>query len=166
MKTIIVIKKGKIVETRNPKIVLSLANRIKKDLKPFSNKIEIVGSIRRKKPNPTDIDILIIPKDKEKILNYLQKIGIPVSIGDKQLKFKINKIEVEIYFALEKTWGAMLLAYTGPSGSEIGLRIIAKNKGMLLNQYGLYKNKKRVAGKTEISIYRALGKNYKAPEIR
>ena len=62
----------------------------------------------------------------------------------------------------------MLLSYTGPFGAEIGYRVIARKKGMLLNQYGLFDRKtgKYIAGKTEAEIYKALGKNYKEPELR
>ena len=58
------------------------------------------------------------------------------------------------------------MTYTGPAGYNIGLRTVAKKKGLLLNQYGLFKNKKHIAGKTERSIYTALGKKYKIPELR
>ena len=169
MNHLFIIKKGKGVETGNPKVVLHLAKKIKAMLKSFSKRIEVVGSIRRKKPNPTDIDIVVIPKsniDKEKIERELKKHGKKIVAGNKQLKYKIHGIKVEIYFSDEKSWGAMLLAYTGPSGSQIGLRTIAKKQGMLLNQYGLYQHNRHIAGKTEESIYKALNKQYKVPSKR
>ena len=61
----------------------------------------------------------------------------------------------------------MLLTYTGPFGLNIGLRILARKKSMLLNQYGLFtRDRKYLAGKTETEIYKKLGKKYKAPELR
>lgn len=160
------IKKGRIVRTRDRKFVLALAKKIIARLKPLSKRIEIAGSIRRKVKNPVDIDIVLIPKDKQKIKESLEKIGKFKQGGEKRLAFKIEGVKVEIYFAEEKNFGAMLLSYTGPFGAEIGLRIIARKKGMLLNQYGLFKKGKFVVGKTETEIFKALGKNYKAPELR
>ncbi|MBU0894286.1 MAG: hypothetical protein KKF48_02080 [Nanoarchaeota archaeon] len=62
--------------------------------------------------------------------------------------------------------GATLLAFSSEKGAAIRLRMIAKRKGLHLNQYGLYKNKKLLAGRTEKDIYNALGRVYKEPEDR
>ena len=72
MKTRRVLKKGRIVFTRRGNVVLGLANRIAKLIKPYCRRIEIVGSIRRKEKNPVDIDIVLIPKDREKLENFLK----------------------------------------------------------------------------------------------
>jgi DNA polymerase (family 10) len=135
-------------------------------LKPLSKKIEIVGSIRRQNPNPVDIDIVIIPKDKTKIFETLSKLGKLKEGGDKKIYFNVNGSDVEIYFAEPEYWGAMLLAYSSKRGSGIGLRLVAKRQGFHLSQYGLFKNGKFIAGKTEKEIYEALGRPYKKPELR
>jgi DNA polymerase (family 10) len=162
----VVFKKGRIVFTKNPEFVLYLSKNIFNKLKPFSKKISFVGSIRRKEPKPIDIDIAVVPKNKETILEILNKLGKPIRQGEHICSFKIRGVKVEIYFAESKNWGAMIFSYTGPKGSSIGLRKLAKSKGMLLNQYGLFKNNKFIAGKTEKELYSALGKNYKSPELR
>jgi DNA polymerase (family 10) len=59
-----------------------------------------------------------------------------------------------------------LLAYSSKFGSGIGLRVVAKKKGFKLSQHGLFKGKKRIAGKTEEEIYHALGREWKRPEER
>ena len=162
----IVFKKGKYIVTKKPPIVIKLSKKIYRILKPLSKKIEIAGSIRRKEQKPVDIDIIIAPKDKARIVERLSELGKYMQGGEKKAEFKINGIKVEIYFSDYKSWGAMLLAYTGPLGLSIGLRKIAREKHMLLNQYGLFKKKKFVASKTEKSIYKALGKKFKKPEDR
>jgi DNA polymerase (family X) len=162
----IVLKKGKIVVTRQPEFVIALAKKIYKLLKPHSKRIEIVGSIRRKKPDPFDIDIVLIPKDKEKIEKALEKKGTHLSGGEHRTAYKIEGIQVEIYFAQSQSWGAMMLTYTGSSGNNIGLRVIAKKQGLLLNQYGLFKHRVYIAGKTETSIYKALDRPLTKPEDR
>jgi len=123
-----VFKKGKYVFTRKGSVVLKLADEIYKELKPLSKKIMIVGSIRRKEENPVDVDIVLIPKNKEKILDYLNKKGKFEQGGEKRSTFKINKVKVEIYYAKPKSWGAMLLTYTGSFQYNIGLRVLAKKK--------------------------------------
>ena len=150
------------------KSVLSLAKRIVSSLKLYCKKIQIAGSIRRGEKNPGDIDIILIPKNKKKIGEILGKKGRKILGGEQKVFFKIEEIEVELYYTIPEEWGAALLAYSSRRGSGIGLRIIARMKGFKLNQHGLFSRKtgKRIAGKTEEEIYKALGRHWKKPEER
>lgn len=146
--------------------VLKLSKRIYNLLKPLSKRIKIAGSIRRGEKSPVDIDIIVIPKDKNKIFESMNKIGKLIEGGEKKIYFNIQGTDVEIYYAEPKYWGAMLLAYSSKRGAGIGLRMIAKRHGFHLSQYGLFKDGKFIAGKTEQKIYQALGRKYKSPKLR
>jgi len=145
-----------------------LARAFKKLLSPHCKRIEIAGSIRRKEKNIKDIDFVVIPKSKEDIRKIIQQTNWYIyRNGDKILSFKASLCNVDIYFATEDNWGAMLLFATGSGGHNIGLRRIAKHKfGWLLNQYGLWNGKECIASKTEEDIYKALEREYKSPELR
>jgi len=143
--------------------VLKLSKEILKLLKPYSKKIEVAGSIRRKEENPGDIDIVLIPKDKEKLKEVMKKKGKFVQGGEHESTWKIDGIKVELYYTTLDEFGAALLAYSSKKGSEIGLRMVAKRKGLKLNNHGLFRGEKRIAGKTERGIYRALERPYKEP---
>ena len=56
------------------KKVLSLAERLEKELKAYCRRVEVAGSIRRHEGNPHDIDIVLIPKDKEKLEKLKKQI--------------------------------------------------------------------------------------------
>lgn len=148
--------------------VISLANKLKKELKPYCKRIEVAGSIRRHKENPRDIDIIIISKDRKKLEEFMSKKGKFIQGGGKKSRWKIQGIKVELYYTTPESWGATLLAYSSKKGAGIGLRIVARLKGFKLNQYGLFNKKtgKRIAGKTEREIYAALGRKWKSPEKR
>lgn len=162
-----VLKKGRIVVTRRGNVVLHLANKIVKSIKPFCSRIQIVGSIRRKEKNPVDIDIALIPKNREKLEEFMKKKWEYVQGGEKRATFKIEGVKVELYYTNNEEWGATLLAYSSEFGAGIGLRMVAKRKGMKLSQHGLFtKTGRRIAGKTEEEIYHALGRPYKSPENR
>lgn len=135
-------------------------------LRPFCRKVQIAGSIRRKEPNPRDIDIVLIPRDKTKLENFMRKKGKFVQGGEHESTWNVEGVKVELYYTVPDEWGAALLAYSARKGSAIGLRMVAKRKGFLLNNHGLFKNEKKVAGKTEKSIYDALKRPYKKPEDR
>jgi len=162
----IVLKKGRIITTREGKFVIKLSNKILKYLKPFCKRIEIAGSIRRKEKNPVDIDIVLIPKDRIKLEELMKHKGRFIQGGEKKSRWRIEGVNVELYYTKKEEWGATLLAYSSRFGASIGLRVIAKRKGMKLNQYGLFKDGKRIAGKTEKEIYHALGRDWKSPERR
>ena len=164
-----ILKKGRIVSTRKGDFVLKLSNNIVKQIKPYCRRIEVVGSIRRKEKNPVDIDIVLIPKSreyKEKIEKILETKGKKILGGEKKVYFKIEGVEVELYYTILEEWGAALLAYSSTFGAGIGLRVVAKRKGFKLSQHGLFKGNRRVAGKTEQEIYHTLGRPWKKPENR
>ena len=96
-------------------------------------------------------------------IEYLEKKGKRVLGGEQKAYFKIKGIKVELYYTIVEEWGATLLAYSSEFGAGIGLRVVAKKKGFKLNQHGLWKGNRRVAGRTEEEIYRALGRSYKEP---
>jgi DNA polymerase/3'-5' exonuclease PolX len=168
MKKRVVFKKGRRVVTRNGEVVTHLAYKISKLLKPYCSKIEIVGSIRRKEKNPVDIDIVLIPKNLEKLEEFMKdkKEWKYLQGGEKKSRWKIEGVNVELYYTSKEEWGAELLAYSSKFGAGIGLRLVAKRKGMKLSQHGLFKKGKRVAGRSEEEIYHALGRPWKSPERR
>jgi len=150
----------------------TVANQVLHDLTPYCKKIEVAGSIRRGKPDPKDVDILLIPKSKgawEQIKKYGERQKNHMRLkGDKIISFWKHGVQVDVYVTEPKGYGSMAMFLTGPSGYNIGLRIIAKKKGMKLNQYGLFNREtgEMIAGKTEESVYQALGKAYKKPSLR
>ena len=150
--------------------VIELAKRVCKRLKPFCKRIEIAGSIRRGEKHPYDIDIVLIPKDKTKLEEFMktQLKGKFLQGGEHESTWMVNRKKVELYYTNEEEWGAELFAYSARKGYGIGLRIKARMKGFKLTQHGLFDRKtgKRIAGRTETEIYHALGKHYKRPENR
>ncbi|MBI2043757.1 hypothetical protein HYT24_00130 [Candidatus Pacearchaeota archaeon] len=161
----VVVKKGKKVITREGSFVIRLSNRLIKELKPYSKKIQVVGSIRRKEKNPVDIDIVLIPKDKQRLENFMKMKGKFLQGGEHESSWKIEGVKVELYYTTENELGAALLAYSSRFGAGIGLRVVALRKGFKLNSHGLFDRRtgKRIAGKTETEIYHALGREYKEP---
>jgi len=151
---------------KSSKDIRNMAYKVKNTLTPYSNKIEIAGSIRRGE-NPKDVDIVLVPKDKQAIKDKMLKLGAKIRAEGKTLLYlNLNGVHVDLFFAEKDSFGAQMMTRTGPAGGNIGNRTLAKRKGMILNQYGLFKGNKRIAGRSEKGIYEALGKHYKEPELR
>lgn len=154
------------------KPVKKIAEALVKDLEPFTQRIEIAGSIRRKVSKPNDIDIVLIPKDEqswEEIREFLADHGSILRHGKWIIFADVAGVEINIWKTLPQSWGATMFFATGPSGYGIAYRMKARHKGMILNQYGLFdlETKQGVAGETEESIFEILRpEGYKEPEER
>ena len=111
--------------------IACLASFLKNKLKPFCKKIEIAGSIRRHSNNPHDIDIVLIPKDKNKLTEFM-KFQLKAKFlqgGEHESTWGFKGVHIELYYNNEEEWGAELNAYSGKKGSNMGLRLDAKRKG-------------------------------------
>ena len=146
-----------------------IANEVVKRLSPYCQRIEVAGSVRRKKPRVRDIDILLIPSDPWNLTHEIMGLGPSHAAGEKLKRVMVGSVQVDLYFADEKTWATLLLIRTGSASNNIRLCIVAKKKGWhlaasgdgLFNEVG-----QRIAGDSEESIYSALDLPYQRPEER
>jgi DNA polymerase (family 10) len=138
---------------------------------PSVKKVDIAGSFRRKKGTIGDLDVLIVSNDVQKIMDAFTSMKDVTKIINKGMKKSAvrlkNGLQVDLRVVKGKEWGAAFLYFTGNKQHNVLLRKIALKKGMTLNEYRLAtKEGEWVAGKTEHSIYRALGLTYVKPEKR
>lgn len=143
-----------------------IANAVVKLLSPFCKKIEIAGSIRRKKPYVNDIDLVLVPNDLWNLHAELMKLGQLKMGGSKILRVIYGNTQIDVYVTDEETWATLLLIRTGSTENNIKLCSIAKKKGWHLaaSGEGLFNESgERIAGDTEESIYGALGLRYQEP---
>jgi len=150
-----------------------IANNIKKILTPYCDRIEIAGSIRRRKPIVHDIDIVLIEKPESALIipSLLATIGAITLNGSKikRLHYGDADINIDIYTATPASWSTLLLIRTGSKKNNIRLATIAKRKGWQLkaNGDGLFNNHgDRIAGDTEQTIYQVLDIPYQKPHER
>ncbi len=133
-------------------------------------KIAVAGSVRRGKETIGDIDILVVSKKPKEVMNFFVSMKDVASVyahGETKSAVKLNSgIDVDLRVVPEDCFGAALNYFTGSKDHNVALRKIAKQKGLKLNEYGLFKGNKAIAGKTEEEIYRELGLKYIEPEMR
>ncbi|HUL29590.1 MAG TPA: DNA polymerase/3'-5' exonuclease PolX, partial [Thermodesulfobacteriota bacterium] len=138
--------------------------------KTGSRKIEWAGSLRRMKENVGDIDILATGPDKEKIVQvftHLPEVKEVLASGKTKASVIVEGgTQLDLRVVEEDSYGAALQYFTGSKAHNIHLRGIAKAKGIKVNEYGVFKGKKKIGGKDEKDIYRALGMDWMEPELR
>ena len=157
---------------------INIGNRILSSLKNINGiiKLELAGSLRRRKETVGDIDIVASAqwKDRKNIVNKIAKIyqaGRILARGDTKLSFLLEQeqqTQVDIRIVDEDEFGAALFYFTGSKEHQIKLRTWAKGKGWKLNEYGVFdrRTNQKLAGKTEEDIYKLFDMQYIPPELR
>ncbi|MDT8394766.1 MAG: nucleotidyltransferase domain-containing protein, partial [Bacteroidales bacterium] len=123
--------------------------------------VTIAGSYRRKKETVGDLDILGTSKDPEKVIkhfvNYEDVSGV-LSKGDTRSSVILESgIHVDFRIVKKKSFGSALLYFTGSKSHTIALRKIGQGKGYKVNEYGIFKGKKKMVSETEKAMYDKLG---------
>jgi len=143
-----------------------IAEAVVKRLEPYCKKIEVVGSIRRRRPWVNDIDICLVPSDPWQLHHAILRLGQAKAAGSKIMRVMMGDTQVDIYIADEETWATLLLIRTGSAENNIRLCSRAKSMGWKLHAdgAGLFNDKgERIASESEISIYNALGLRWQEP---
>jgi DNA polymerase (family 10) len=128
------------------------------------------GSVRRMKETIGDIDYLVAASDPEPVMDFFTKmpeVQEVIGRGAAKAFVKLSAgIDADLLVVPEESWGAALQYFTGSKEHSVELRKIAIAKGLRLNEWGVFKGEKRVAGATEEEVYRALGLQRMPPEMR
>jgi DNA polymerase (family X) len=128
------------------------------------------GSIRRMKETIGDIDYLVAASDPEQAIDFFVKmpeVQEILGMGRAKAFVKLaSGIDADLLVVPEESWGSALQYFTGNKEHSVQLRKIAISKGLRLNEWGVFKGDKRVAGKTEEEVYKILGLQWIPPEMR
>ncbi len=149
-------------------VVRNIENKMK-ELKEVE-KISVAGSVRRRKETIGDVDLLVVSKRPTKVMDFFVSLpGIIKIWGKGPTKSSVRLKEgfdVDLRIVRRESYGSALQYFTGSKEHNIMARRIAMAKGLKLNEYGVLKGKKRIAGRTEEEVYKVLGMDWVPPEMR
>jgi len=152
--------------------VLPYAEAIAKHLKKsgLATNVLVCGSLRRMKETIGDIDILATsehPADLMELFASLPDIKEMVTKGRTRSSAVLgNGMNTDLRVVNEKAFGSASHYFTGSKQHNIKIRKIAISKGLKVSEYGVFKGKKRMAGRTEEELFKTLGMQYIPPELR
>lgn len=129
------------------------------------------GSVRRCKEVIHDIDLVAAAKSGADMImkKFTRLPEVEEILGEGETKASIrlkSGIQVDLRVVSEKEYPYALVYFTGSKEHNTILRGIAKDKGLKLNEYGLFRGEKLIPCKDEAEIYKALGMEYIPPELR
>ena len=137
-------------------------------------KIELAGSYRRRRETVGDLDILVVSENAEAVMDHFGAYHLVESVigrGDTKMSVRIEEsLQVDLRVVPAESFGAALQYFTGSKDHNVVLRGLAKQKGLKINEYGVFKmdgdKETYVAGATEEEVYAAMELPVFPPELR
>ena len=151
---------------------LPLAREIEARLRGLASveQVAVAGSIRRGKETIGDLDFLAVSEDPRAVMRFFVSMPEVEQVyahgGTKALVRLASGIDADLRVVERASFGAALHYFTGSKDHNVALRRIAQEQGLKLNEYGVFRGKQSIAGRTEEEVYAALGLPYIPPELR
>jgi DNA polymerase (family 10) len=159
---------------------LLLADGIVAELRKCAGiqRLEVCGSLRRRRETVKDIDILVSAKNAAPIMEAFVKLPLVQKVtghGETKSSVVVSGIgennqrvimNADLRVVSDAQFPFALNYFTGSKEHNVAMRQRAIQYGLKLNEYELVGPKKSVACKEEEDIYRALDLDYVSPELR
>ena len=132
--------------------------------------VTVAGSFRRMRETVGDLDILVTAAPDSPVMprfTAYDEVAEVFSAGETRASILLKcGMQVDLRVVAPASYGAALHYFTGSKSHNIAIRRIAQQLGLKVNEYGVFRGGKRIAGDSEESVYRAVGLPYIAPELR
>lgn len=137
---------------------------------PGVHQVVAAGSYRRAKETVGDLDLLVTARKGRPVMDRFvdhDDVAEILSKGTTRSSVVLRGgLQVDLRLIEQKSFGAALQYFTGSQAHNIAIRRLGRQQGLKINEYGVFKFEKRMAGKTEASVYRTVGLPYIPPELR
>ncbi|MEY3460249.1 MAG: polymerase/3-5 exonuclease PolX, partial [Planctomycetota bacterium] len=148
------------------------AEAIVADLKqlPGVTECEAAGSCRRRRETCGDLDVLAVSTDSSIPMDRLAAhplVEIVLQRGDTKQRVRLKTgVELDLRVVPAESFGAAMQYFTGSKEHNVEVRHRAKELGLKVNEYGVFRGEEQIAGRTEVDVYKALGLPWIPPELR
>ena len=135
-----------------------------------TRRIEVAGSFRRRQETVGDLDILVSSSSPAALIQQFVKFEEVAQVlaqgGTRASVVLRHGEQVDLRVVAEVSFGAALHYFTGAKAHNIAVRTLAQERGLKINEYGVFSGTQRIAGETEASIFNAVGLPCIEPELR
>ena len=130
----------------------------------------LAGSYRRRKETVGDLDFLVAAEHPqaaiEKLVTYGEVKEVLAKGTTKATVLLASGLQADLRVVPPESFGAALHYFTGSKAHNIAVRRLGMARGLKINEYGVFRGRRRIAGETEASVYAAVGLPYIEPELR
>lgn len=137
---------------------------------PGLRQIDVAGSFRRRKETVGDLDLLascVRPGPVMERLAAYEGVAEVLARGATKMTVRLRSgLQLDLRVVPEKSYGSALQYFTGSKEHSILLRRRAQDAGLKINEYGVFRGKRRIAGRSEQEVYQAVGLPWIPPELR
>ncbi len=158
------------------RVKINVAEQVVEPLIGYLKKVKGVkeavaaGSYRRRLETVGDLDILTTCTAACPVMDRFVKyedVGKVLANGETKSSVVLRSgLQVDVRLVPQESYGAALLYFTGSKAHNIAVRTIAVKKKLKINEYGIFRGEKKLAGLTEADVYKRVGLPYIEPELR
>jgi len=131
---------------------------------------EPAGSLRRLRDTVGDLDLLAVVEPGSPAMDRFvacEDVHEVLAHGATRASVVLrNGMQVDLRAVPRESFGAAWTYLTGSKAHGIALRRLALERGLKINEYGVWRGSERIAGETEASVYAAVGLPFIEPELR
>jgi len=128
------------------------------------------GSYRRSRETVGDLDILITARKSSPVMKrFVEYDAIDKVLSGGTTRSSVvlrSGLQIDVRLVAQSSFGAALQYFTGSKDHNIAIRRLGQQRGLKINEYGVFRFEKQVAGRTEASVYRSVDLPYIPPELR
>lgn len=139
-------------------------------LLPEVTACETAGSCRRRRETCGDLDVLAVCTDSKIPMDRLAAHPLVDSVlqrGETKQRVRLKTgVELDLRVVPEVSFGAAMQYFTGSKEHNVEIRRRAKELGLKVNEYGVFRGDEQIAGRTEADVYATLGLPWIPPELR
>ncbi len=132
--------------------------------------IAIAGSYRRWAETVGDVDILVAAeKSKDVMDRFVHYDDVSKVLAEGETKASVvlrGGLQVDLRVVPVQSFGAALHYFTGSKPHNIAVRLMGVKRKLKVNEYGVFRGEKMIAGRTEEEVYKTVGLPYIEPELR
>ena len=132
--------------------------------------VTVAGSFRRMRETVGDLDILVTAAPDSPVMRRFtayDEVAEVYSAGETRASILLKcGMQVDLRVVAQQSYGAALHYFTGSKAHNIAIRRSAQQLGLKVNEYGVFRGAKRIAGDSEEAVYRAVGLPFIPPELR
>lgn len=137
---------------------------------PAVKRLAIAGSLRRKMETVKDVDLVASSAEPQSVMAAfvaLPEVDGVIGQGDTKTSVRLKSgLNVDLRVVADDEFASCLFHFTGSQAFNTHMRQRAKERGLKLNEYGLWRGDERLVAADEAALFEHLGLPLIAPELR